>query len=85
MVQHPDNQIIIYLCAENGPSWKISGFPQSPAWFEKQQGLDRYFGSSDHDAPGQINCLGYVCQSKLSPHKRKASGSNASLAKHVRL
>ncbi|KAL4993992.1 FabD/lysophospholipase-like protein [Aspergillus recurvatus] len=58
MVRHPDSPITISICAEDGVSWKISGFPQSPAWFEKQQGLDSYFGRSNHDSPGEIHSSG---------------------------
>ncbi|KAE8159239.1 hypothetical protein BDV40DRAFT_314745 [Aspergillus tamarii] len=34
----------------------ISGFPQTMAWFEAQQGFENAFGSPDHDFPGGIRC-----------------------------
>ncbi|OJD25605.1 hypothetical protein ACJ73_03030 [Blastomyces percursus] len=59
--------------------WKISGFPQSMAWFVARQGFDACFGSPDHGIPGQLGCDGCVSQkSTLQARKRKAATANLS-------
>ncbi|OJD21794.1 hypothetical protein ACJ73_06867 [Blastomyces percursus] len=50
---------------------KISGFPQSMAWFVDRQGFDACFGSPDHGIPGRLWCA--TCDSRRAG-KRKATG-----------
>jgi hypothetical protein len=72
-VRHPTDLITIYIRLASGAMHKISGFPQSIAWFEKKQGLFNHFGTSDHDRPGEIRCLACARQSVLGGQKHKAS------------
>ncbi|GMG37753.1 unnamed protein product [Aspergillus oryzae] len=56
-VRHPTDTVTISLRVPGGPSWNISGFPQSMAWFHRIQGFNRHFGTSDHGSPGTIRCI----------------------------
>jgi hypothetical protein len=70
-VRHPTDQITISIRIADGPTHKISGFPQALSWFEKQQGLHNHFGTPNHDSPGEICCLGCTGHRDVEIKKRK--------------
>lgn len=67
-MQYPSDLIIISIQTANRVTWKISGFPQNISWFQQQQGFDNHFGTSSHDAPGQIRCRDCTQQKRKGNH-----------------
>ncbi|PGG96243.1 hypothetical protein AJ80_09857 [Polytolypa hystricis UAMH7299] len=55
-VPSQNEAVVLSLRAQNGTTRKISGFPQTMAWFTRVQGLNSPFGTPDHDEPGALQC-----------------------------
>ncbi|KAA8645059.1 patatin-like phospholipase family protein [Aspergillus tanneri] len=74
-VRHPTDSITISMRIDSRVTRKISGFPRSMSWFQQHQGFNNHFGTSSHDAPGEIRCLGCTKHSDLGAQKRKGNPS----------
>ena len=69
-VRHPTDLVTMSVRIGKEATRRISGFPQSMAWFEAQQSFHSSFGTSDHDVPGRVQCFA-CCQITLhGPWKR---------------
>ncbi|KAL9128704.1 MAG: hypothetical protein Q9217_002665 [Psora testacea] len=55
-VLHLEEVINLSIKCGEGQVRSLSGFPQSVAWFGKQQSLDAPFGTADHDAAQKFMC-----------------------------
>ena len=68
---------------------KISGFPHSLQWFVRQQHLEEFFGTADHDSQSHSRCRA-CCLPKFTPHprpgqKRKRGPSELPKFSHKRM
>lgn len=55
-VRNIKEPVCIYGRSDFAIKYRISGFPQTMEWFEKQQGLEAVFGNEVHDVPGRLRC-----------------------------
>ncbi|GFF57578.1 FabD/lysophospholipase-like protein [Aspergillus udagawae] len=83
-VRHPSDPITVSIRLADRVTRKISGFPRSLSWFQQQQGFNTHFGTSSHDTPGQIRCLGCTPHGELRPHKRRGDGALDRYSKRIR-
>jgi hypothetical protein len=82
-VRHPSAILSISLRTTQGIVRKISGFPQSITWFQRQQGLDNPFRTPGHDLPRESLCLG--CERNSVSQKRKADSTPTIHTKRTKL
>jgi len=76
LVRHPTNTISIYMQGALTSNRRISGFPQSVAWFGAQQELTADFGTTHHGSSSRQACE--MCNSVglVQSSKRKSNGES---------
>jgi hypothetical protein len=81
-VRHPSDLVTISLRTSKGIIRKISGFPETMAWFEEQQSFGHNFGTEDHDTPRGLQC--FSCSPTSGPGKRAMGSSDSGRQKRMR-
>jgi hypothetical protein len=83
-VRHPTDLVTMPVRIGKEATRRISGFPQTMAWFEAQQSLHSSFGTFDHDVPGRVQCFA-CCQITLhGPWKRNITSIDRTQRKRLR-